>query len=117
MYSVLHAKEYTRPSVEDAEKPWTSGRGNALEMQIETCRWKQTVRQTVIVTHVVRVMAYLTNCRQPDKLIGLTVRERKGAIESVVSSCGGDNWFSFSFFFSFVFFFFGSLTAAPVKVI
>lgn len=77
MYSVLHAKEHTRPSVEVAKKPWTSGRGNALEMQIETCRWKQTVRQTVIVTHVVRVMAYLTNCRQPDKLIGLTVRERE----------------------------------------
>lgn len=55
----------------NAEKPWTSGRGNALGMQIETCRWKQTVRQTVIVTHVVRVMAYLTNCRQSDKLIGL----------------------------------------------
>lgn len=59
-----------------AKKLWTSGRGNALAMQIETCRWRQTVRQTVTMTHVVGAKAYLTNCRQSDKLIALCQRKR-----------------------------------------
>lgn len=63
-----------------AKKLWTSGRGNAPAMQIETCRWRQTVRhtvrQTVTMTHVVGAKAYLTNCRQSDKLIALCQRKR-----------------------------------------
>lgn len=81
MFSVVNTIEihtfFSWNMTNRAKKPWTSGRGgNAPEMQIETCRWRQTVRQTVTVTLVVGAMAYLTNCRQFDKLIALCQRKR-----------------------------------------